>query len=383
MSSQYQSFVRAQMRSREASIRNRYQAEDEKRSRNIAVGELVGKTFMTGLDFRKNMVEQNILGQTTDSDELKYKYKVPEDSLLGNIRRRFAPRTSDFTLTKAGKEQVGRESNAFQVGLGNKKNASALLNTKVNQLESGSAGSNGGIGLQNLGFRSESQTGKETIQNRIGLATGDGTKSLASAKRAGRADSRPSNKYNSQAVLKKSIDSNDEAIYAKQSLNEYAQGSRGGVNPLLTDKKVQASLRGKGTAFDAPVRQAANKLMGKQKPSLDLVNSDIINEIATKTKTSPASFKATTLLKSKGLTSKVLGAAGKGANILNVGMNAKNLLMPGGSAGSAQDKKRFDAAFGLGTAALAATGILGGPLAGGLTLGKMLFDANSSKRGRG
>jgi len=107
MSSQYQSFVRAQMRSREASIRNRYQAEDEKRSRNIAVGELVGKTFMTGLDFRKDIVEQNILGQTTESGEKAFKYKSPEGGILGNIRRKFAPRNSDFEATKAFDDQLG------------------------------------------------------------------------------------------------------------------------------------------------------------------------------------------------------------------------------------------------------------------------------------
>ena len=98
MMSQYQNFVRAKLRARELEMTRDRQAEEDLRSSRIAIGETAYSFASSGLKFRKNMLEKNILDLKTDTGEQAFKYKTG-GTLAERIKRSVLPTKNDFEET--------------------------------------------------------------------------------------------------------------------------------------------------------------------------------------------------------------------------------------------------------------------------------------------
>jgi len=212
MGNQYQNFVRAQMRTRETQLRNQTIQEDERRSRNIALGEMIVTGLTQGADFRKGLVEDKFLGKTTESGEKMYEYGDSPDSTLGLIRRKLLPGQKDFKLTKAGQ-------------------AEEALNAEIKAAPQKSADAfNAKYGFK----RSEADLSKQLLTDPGRPELDSGLGRTAEAKKV-----------------------------------------RPNVKPPMRDPN-------RGTTFDG-LNKSSDKLMGEVAPRTDLVDQDVLSQIANPT----------------------------------------------------------------------------------------------------
>lgn len=219
MGNQYQNFVRAQMRTRETQLRNQTIQEDERKSRNIALGQMITTGITQGASFRKGLIENKMLGKTTESGEKMYEYGDSPDSTLDLIRRKLLPGKKDFKLTKAGElEQstINEIASAPKRGTDKFQSTLGLLNNRQPLL-------------------------REDPGLKLDSVTDDKTPILSKA-------------------IRKNIKPASMEAGAYSSIANSTKEIRAGVNPSLTQNAVDRAMRGKGNTFPQGMKNAGQRL---------------------------------------------------------------------------------------------------------------------------
>ncbi|MBC8553393.1 MAG: hypothetical protein H8D23_27560 [Candidatus Brocadiales bacterium] len=340
MANQYQNFVRAQMKTREAQLRNQTIQEDERRSRNIALGQMIATGVTQAAGFRKGLIEDKFLGKTTETGEKMYEYADTPDSTLGLIKRKLMPGQKDFKFTKAGEAQ---ESMAIEVANAPQKSADAF-NAK-------------------FGFkRSTANLRMQSPKLKFDSVTDDNAKT-------------PILNKTMRKIAKPAM--SEAGVFDSISGMVKESGVGAGVNPNLTQSAINSARRGKGVVFDHAIKNAGVRLSDRvinAKAGGKAVSSgiglhsgstpkalDILNN-----KTTALSAKATGLADSTESIGGIAGKAGNALSIVSAGMSAKDLITGGGGkTGQQKMDNRLGASYDLISSGAAA---FGGPVGVGASI---------------